>query len=1027
MTAFKKPLCAILSLVLTFCLIVAVPLTALAADEEPLYSAKEIELNKEVDENGFEYIKVDENSAIEIVGYVGTETEISVPTKISGLSVVSIGASAFEGNETVQIIDLHSDITSVGEKAFKDCTALKEVEDTKSLDTIGVSAFEGCIAMESFELPDNVTAVPERCFFGATALAEVEAHNNLKSVAKDAFTGTKWENEKEDGPLNFGRVLYSFKGTVKDVVIPEGVSIIEDYVFIGNDSMETLTLGFDVEEIGEYAFQNCVNLKTVTTNEALGVIAAGTFKGCVSLESIDLSETTVATIGYQAFSDCVSLAEIKLSETLSEIGEYAFQGTAITSIEFLKNVNSVSANAFLNAETLENISVVDNNKEFTSIDGVLYNKKVKALICVPAAISGEFTLPASVEEIRDEAFYGSNVTEVKLADESALKYIGISAFENSSIESVIIPAKIEKLNANTFKNATKLSNVTFEEGITYIGAGAFEGAVALEEIKLPESLVKVGNSAFKNAGLKSVNTGDGLAEISSNAFADNKALTDLYIGKNVEKIGENAFANAKSLVAVNLPASLIYFNANAFVGNGKLAKVTVDKDSKYFKAVGNSVYSADGKTLAFVSDAKATTVAIANGTEAIGFNAFVNAPKVSEITFPATLKTIEFKALDETVWFEAQSGAVYAGPVFYRDKGITGKFAVNAGTTAIAESAFQNSKLTNITLPGSLVEIGKGAFYNSALTSIAIPDSVTEIGSDAFGACKDLKSVKLSKSISEIKTATFMHCESLERIDVPESVKVISTDAFADCKSLKFAVIPAVEEIEQYAFADCVALAQITLPKTLISFDPVAFTGCSALATVNVEEGNAKYKSFDMYVYVANDEPAEDGTPVFETIALCAPGTKDGVMIPADVKRIGYRAFYNCDGITKIGFHDKFEDIVDEAFFDCDNIEMVEMPESARKIGKHAFASCDNLRTFIVNSNLTDYEDNAFEGCYYMSYDGVTINVEDSSWVILVGVALVFVIIGVIWYLVYNKKQKKIQAEIIEKARIKEALEAQGE
>ncbi len=1026
MTAFKKPLCSILAIILTIAFIAAAPLTAFAADEESLYSAKEIELNKKTDENGFEYIKIDDDSAIEIVGYSGTETEVSVPSKIAGLSVVSIGASAFEGNKNIVTVELHNDITSLGEKAFKDCSALKEVEKTKSLDTIGASAFEGCTAIEEFEIPDNVTNIPEKCFLGAESLVEVEPHTNLKNVAKDAFSGTKWENDKDDGPLNLGRVLYSYKGVVKDVVIPEGVSLIEDYAFLGNDSMETLTLGFDVEEIGLYAFQNCVNLKSVKTNEALGVISAGAFMGCISLKNIDLSETTVATIGYRAFSDCIALEEIKFCETLSEIGEYAFKATALKTIELFKNVNSVAANSFLDVKTLESISVVDKNKEFTSIDGVLYNKKVKALVLVPAAITGVFELPASVEEIRDEAFYGSSIAEVKLAEEPALKYIGISAFENASVEKIVIPAKIEKLNAATFKNANKLTNITFEEGIKYIGASAFEGCSALTEIKLPQTLAKIGNSAFKNTGLKSVNTGDGLAEIASLAFADNKALTDLYIGKNVEKIGDGAFKNADALVGVNLPASLIYVNGSAFEGAAKLSKVTVAKESKNLKAVDNVVYTADGKTLVFAGNANVASIAVANGTETISANAFNVAKKVNAISFPATLKNIEDNALDVTAWFASQSGAVYAGPVFYRDKGISGKFGLASGTTAIADGAFKSSKLTGISLPATLVTIGDDAFENSAITAIAIPDSVTDIGTGAFKNAKALASAKLSEKLSEISASTFKGCEKLARIDVPANVKIIAADAFAGCKTLKTVVIPQVEEIEQYAFADCSALAQITLPKTLLNFDPSAFTGCSALATVNVEEGSAKYKSFDHFVYVANDEPAEDGTPVFETIALCAPGTKDGVMIPADVKRIAYRAFYNCDGITKVGFHDKFEDIADEAFYDCDNIELIEMPESARKIGKYAFASCDNLRVFIVNSNLTDYEDNAFDGCNYFNYDAVTINVADSSGVLLVIIAGVFVLIGVIWYAVYNKKQKKLQAEIIEKNKIKEALEAQN-
>ena len=284
MTAFKRPICGLLAFVLTFALIVATPISVFAEDEEVTFSAQEIELNKDLDEeSGLEYIKVEGDSAIQIVGYKGNDTEVKVPTRIGSLSVISIGAGAFAGNDKIVSVKLHNDITELGDGAFKGCTALKEVEKIKSLESIGVGCFEGCTALESFTIPDTVTEVPEKCFLGCTSLKEVDVHKNIKGVAKDAFGGTEWENSMPDGPLSLGRILYSYKGALKDVVIPKGVSIIEDYAFIGCDTIETLTLGYDVEEIGLYAFQNCVNLKSVEINEALGVVEAGAFKGCISL------------------------------------------------------------------------------------------------------------------------------------------------------------------------------------------------------------------------------------------------------------------------------------------------------------------------------------------------------------------------------------------------------------------------------------------------------------------------------------------------------------------------------------------------------------------------------------------------------------------------------------------------------------------------------------------------------------------------------------------------------------------------
>ncbi|MBE6800011.1 MAG: leucine-rich repeat domain-containing protein [Ruminococcaceae bacterium] len=1023
MTAFKKPLCGILAFILVFVFVAATPISVFAEDEEVTISAKEIELNKET-EDGYEYIKVDAGSAVELIKYVGNETEVKLPTKLGGLSVIAVGEGCFEGNKTVVSVKFNSEIVTVKDRAFKDCTALKEVTKTESLTALGASAFEGCSALEEFEYPESVTAVPEKCFAGCTALKEVKEHKNLKNVAMDAFEGTAWENAQPDGALSFGRVTYGVKGQVKNIEIPKGVSLIEDYVFLGCDYIETVTLGPDVEEIGLYAFQNCTNLKEVSFDVAIGVLEAGVFKGCSSLKVADFSESTLATIGYEAFAGCTALEEIKIPETLSDIGDFAFANTKFKEIEFGKNINAVGANSFVGNTTLETINVVDNNKEFSSIDGVLYNKKGSVLVTFPAGKTGTYELPQGVEEIKDYAFKNAKISEVKLAEEPALRYIGINAFEASQIEKFEISSNVEKINSNTFKNAKKLAEVKFNDGLKYIAASAFENCVALKEIKLPDTLHDIANSAFKNAGLKSVNLGDGVAKINSEAFAGNKNLTDLYIGKNVEKLGNGAFADCSKLVAVNLPASLKAFSGNAFSGCSSLVKITVDEDSEFYKAVGSAIYSADGKALVIAGNKNTTSLIVADGTEVIKANAFELAKNVAEISLPATLSEIQGNALDNTAWFKNANGLVYAGKILYKVKGAIANVVVEEGTVAIADNAVNNPAVTTVLLPKTLVKIGDNAFAGSSVVSVAIPGNVKYIGVSAFKDIKALKTLTIADGVETIGAGAFEGCVALKEVAIPASVKLVPSDAFAGCKKLAKVEIAGAEKIGKYAFSGCESLKTITLPATLTELDPVSFDGCTALQAIEVAEGNAFYKSLDGVVLVANEEKAEDGSLVFETIALYPAGKKGEYKVPETVKNIADRAFYNCDALTGIEFAEGFGNIGEEAFFDCDGITTITMPESARDIGSYAFASCDELREFVVYSNLTDYADNAFDGCYYINYDAVTIKVEDSSFSLLIIIAAIFVVIGVVWYLVYQKKQKKLEKEIQEKIAKREALEA---
>lgn len=1023
MTAFKKPLCGLLAFIMIFVFVAATPISVFAEDEEEeevTLSANEIELNKKTNEDGLEYIKIEDNSSVQIVGYSGSEKEVSIPSRINSLSVISIGVGAFEGNSTVEVVDLHSDIVEICEGAFKDCTALKEIKDSKSVAEIGAGAFEGCTALEEFTIPDTVTVIPERCFANCSALENIEVHKNIKEVAKDALVGSAYEKVQKDGALNLGRVLYSYKGNPKTVEIAEDINIIEGGAFLGCESLEKLTLGYDVQEIGEFAFQNCVNLKELKVNEALGIIEAGAFKGCSSLKELDFSEATVATIGYEAFSGCTSIDTVKLCETLSDIGDYAFADTKIKTIEFMKNVGTVGPNAFHNVDTLESINVVDKNKTYNSVDGILFNEDGNVLVKFPAAKTGTYELPQEVEEIGVSAFRGSALSNVNLADEPALCNIGAYAFADSDIVSFEVPENVTRINLATFKNAKKLSKIVFTEGVTYIGAYAFTDCSSLSKAILPESLREVAVAAFKNTGIKQLITGDNLAKICEYAFAGCKNLPKVTLGENVEVISDNAFKNCKALKSFTFSKGVKSFSGKAFTGCSALTELKVSKASKNLKVVNNAVYTKDGATLLLVANTGYHT--IAKGTKTIADGAYEIASKVSGITFPASLREIENGALNGTKWYKRQGGIVYAGPVLYKVKSAS-SVAVKAGTKAIADNAINSYNTKKVSLPASLVRIGDAAFANSGIKSISIPNNVSYIGFGAFENCKVLASVKLSKAVKAINPSSFKGCSALTKIALPAAVKSVAPDAFADCKKLATVTFGAIEEIQQYAFTGCTSLKTINLPATLKEIEPKAFVGCRALETINAEEG-ATYKSVDGVLLVANETDDEDAEPVFETIALYPAGRAGEYVVPEDVKHIADRAFYDCDGITGIKLHEGYENTGVEAFFDCDSLESVKMPESARDIGEYAFASCDNLREFEVLSNLTVYAENAFDGCYYFNYDAVTISVEDNSSLILVAIGVSFVVIGLVWYLRYQKKQKKIQQEIIEKNKKKEQLEA---
>ena len=1013
MTSTKKLMSCILALLMLFTVTAPVIVSATDVAAAPtglLFApAPQEEILNMKTEGDFNYIKINEDTEIEIVGYTGSDTVVKVPSKINSVAVTSVGNYCFSGNETVTEIKLNSAVTNIGDGAFMNCTALKKVSSADSVTSLGVSCFEGCTAIEEYKVPDPVTAVPERAFFGCSSLKDVQYHKNLKNVAKDAFTGTAWENGSPDGALNLGRVLYSYKGDIKDLVIADGIEIIEQGVFIGCDTLKSVTFGEDVEEIGLYAFQNCANLETVTCGSAVSIVCAGAFKGCSSLKAVDFSVCTISAIGYEAFDGCSSLTDVKFNDTLTDIGARSFADTKITAVDLGKNVKEIGKNAFYGVETIEAFTVSEKNKDFSSADGVLYSKNGKDLILFPSAKTGAFEVPQKVVSIKEGAFRGSDISTLTFAEDTALETIGAGVFEDSKIGSVALPETVTTINNSAFKNATELKEVTLGNAVTFIGASAFEGCLSLKTVQLPDSLRDIASYAFRNAGLESVLVGNGVRRIDTGAFYGNKNLTDVKLGESIEKLGTDAFAMCEKLTSLVLPASVEAFDATVVEGCKSLKNVIVDDGSVFFKNIDSSVYTKDGKALVLALT-KNPAFNVANGTEVIGDNAFVLVPFVSSISFPSTLTYIKNGALDNTVWFNSvKSGVLYAGKLLYKVKGDVKSLAIADGTVAVADYAADNAAVSSVSFPATVKIIGDYAFKGSSLKNVSLPDGITEIGDGAFENTETLEGVTLPKALVSLGSATFKGCTSLTGIVIPETVEEIATDTFANCTSLKTVDLGKVKNIGKYVFSGCTSLEKIVFPSSLENVDPISFLGCENLTAVDVEDGNAKYKTFNGAVVEFNGEDE------WNKIVLYPQGKDGEFTVPENVTEIGDRAFYDCDGLTNIVFHGGFKNIGAESFFDCDGLTKIDMPDSARKIGSLAFASCNELREFVVNSNLTDYEDNAFDGCFYFNFDMVTINVADNSGIVLGVVAVVIILVCVIGYFVYNKKQKKVEQEVLAK------------
>ena len=238
--------------------------------------------------------------------------------------------------------------------------------------------------------------------------------------------------------------------------------------------------------------------------------------------------------------------------------------------------------------------------------------------------------------------------------------------------------------------------------------------------------------------------------------------------------------------------------------------------------------------------------------------------------------------------------------------------------TSIGSWAFDGcSDLTSVSLSGctSLTSIGDSAFYGcSGLTSVNFPASLTSIGSNAFGRCSGLTSVTVDNGNSTYKA-----------VDNVVYTKGGTTLVFA-----------------------AGGLTSVTIPSTVTSIGRYAFSGCSGLTSVTVDNGNSKYKSVDNVVYT------KDGTTL-----VFAAGGLTSVTIPNTVTSIGRYAFSWCTGLTSVSFPASLTWIGRGAFYNCSGLTSVSFPASLTSIGKEAFNGCNNLTsaTFADAAGWAVYSD----------------------------------------------------------------------
>ena len=242
-------------------------------------------------------------------------------------------------------------VTAIGNRAFWECTSLKEVTIPQSVTSIGDKAFYDCRGLTSVTIPQSVTSIGDHAF-------DECIHLKTLSFGENSFGENIETNIK-----TIGNYAFFHCNDLESVTIPQSVTSIGREAFRFCNKMESLAINGAIESMGIGAFAGCISLKTLSLGENIKMIGNSAFDSCTN---IDLTNVTipekVTTIGPGTFSYCTHLEYIMLPAGLTTFKDKLIGCPAGNPNGAIYYKNYKAAADALLADNDDNSNIDDNHK-----------------------------------------------------------------------------------------------------------------------------------------------------------------------------------------------------------------------------------------------------------------------------------------------------------------------------------------------------------------------------------------------------------------------------------------------------------------------------------------------------------------------------------------------------------------------------------------------------------------------------------------------------------------------------------------